>query len=289
MKKVAIMTDSLAAIPQEVAQQNDIRIIPLHVIIDGKDYLDTEVDMGKLYARLKEKKKLPTTSAISVGEFLAAYHELSKNTEAILFVSLTSKFTKGYEAAIEAREIARKELPQTVIEVIDSQTVTCAELFIVLEAAKAAAQGKSLNEVIQIVNSMIPRVNQFSVRDTLLYLDKGGRVFEAKSWAEAESAASFRSIVEVDASTGGVTKPVARARTKTQVISKMVDIAKERVGDKKLHAAIGHTNVPGQAEQLREMILSQFQCEEIYATELMGVAAVMNGEGLVEFGFYGSD
>ena len=57
MKKVAIMADSLAAIPQEVVQQYDIRIIPLHVIIDGKDYLDTEVDMGKLYARLKEKKK----------------------------------------------------------------------------------------------------------------------------------------------------------------------------------------------------------------------------------------
>jgi len=80
-----------------------------------------------------------------------------------------------------------------------------------------------------------------------------------------------------------------RVRTKTQAMSKMVDIAKERVGDKKLHAAIGHTNVPAQAEQLREMLLSQFQCEEIYATELLGVAAVMNGEGLVEFGFYSSD
>ena len=95
--------------------------------------------------------------------------------------------------------------------------------------------------------------------------------------------------MEIDASTGGVTKPVARARTKTQVISKMVDLAKERVGDKKLHVAIGHTNVPAQAEQLREMVLSQFQCEEIYVTELMGATAVMNGEGLVEFGFYGSD
>ena len=289
MKKVAIMADSIAAIPQKVAQQYDIRIIPLHVIIDGKDYLDTEVDMGKLYARLKEKKKLPTTSAISVGQVLEAYHELSKSASAILFISMTSRMSKTYEAAIEARKIARKELPQTAIEVIDSQTVTCADLFIILEAAKAAAQGKSLNEVIQIVNSMIPRVNQFSVRDTLFYLDKGGRVFEAKSWAEAESLNSFRAVVEIDASTGGVTKPVARARTKTQVISKMVDLAKERVGDKKLHVAIGHTNVPAQAEQLREMVLSQFQCEEVYVTELMGATAVMNGEGLVEFGFYGSD
>ena len=64
-------------------------------------------------------------------------------------------------------------------------------------------------------------------------MDKGGRIFEAKSWAEAESVASFKAIVEIDASSGGVTKPVARAKTKTQVLGRMIDIVKERTGDKK--------------------------------------------------------
>ena len=61
-------------------------------------------------------------------------------------------------------------------------------------------------------------MNQLSTRDTLFYLDRLGRISEAKSWTEAESKNSFRAIVEIDASTEGVTKPVARAKTKTQIM-----------------------------------------------------------------------
>ena len=81
---------------------------------------------------------------------------------------------------------------------------------------------------------MIPKMNQLSTRDTLFYFDRLGRIFEAKSWAEAESKTSFRAILEIDASTGGITKPVARAKTKAQIMEKMVEITKERVGDKRM-------------------------------------------------------
>jgi len=131
---------------------------------------------------------------------------------------------------------------------------------------------------------MILRVNQLSTRDTLFYLDKGGRIFEARSWAESEN--SFRAIVEIDASTGGVTRPIAKAETRTQIMEKMVDIAKERVGSKKIHAAIVHANVPDQAEQLKKIFLSQCHCDELYIGDPMAVVAVHNGEGLIEFGFY---
>ena len=288
MKKVAIMTDTIASIPREIAKEYGIEIIPFHVVIDGKSYVETEIDMNQLYARLKEKGNLPTTSAPSVGEFLEAYRELSQRAESILHISMNSAFTMAYGASIEAKELAREKLPKTIIEVIDSKTVESSELLIVLEGARAAKQGKSLDEVIQIANNMIPRMNQLSTRDTLFYLDKGGRIFEAKSWAEAESKNSFRAIVEIDASTGGVTKPIARAKTRSQVMKKMVDIARERVGDKKLHAAIAHANVPDQAEQLKQMVLSQFQCDEFYVVDVPPVAATQNGQGLIEFGFYSS-
>ncbi|MFB0556425.1 MAG: DegV family protein, partial [Dehalococcoidia bacterium] len=150
-------------------------------------------------------------------------------------------------------------------------------------------QGKSLQEVTKLANDMIPRVNDLSTRDTLFYLDKEGLVFEAQSWAEAESKSTFRAILKVDASSEGITKPIARAKAKTQIMNKMVDIAKERVRGKKLHAAIVHTNVPDQAEQLKKMILSQFQCDEFYVAEALGATAAKNGRGLIHFGFYGGD
>jgi len=289
MSKVAVMTDTIASVPHEIAKEYGIKVIPFHVVMDGKSSLETKIDMDQLYARLKERENLPTTSAPSPGEFLKAYQELSRRAEAILHISMASSFSMAYGAAIEAKELARERLPKTAIEVVDSKTVESSELLIVLEAAKAARQGKNFNEIIQIVNNMIPRMNQLSARDTLFYLDRLGRIFEAKSWAEAESKTGFRAIVEIDASTGGVTKPVARAKTKGQIMKKMVDIAKERTGGKKLHAAIAHANAPKEAEQLRQMVLSQLQCDEFYVVDVPPVAAVHNGQGLIEFGFYVSD
>ena len=290
MNKVAIVADSTISMPLEVAMKHGIAVIPFHVIMDGKSHLDIEVDREQLYAQLREKGNLPTTSGYTAEECLRVYQELSQRAEAILQISMTSAFTAmGYNAAMKAKEIARGKLPNTTIEVIDSQAVGPALTLVVLEAAEAAAQGKSLREVAEIASSVISRVNELEGSDTLFYLDKGGRIFQAKSWVEAQAKNSFRTIVEIDTSVGGLTKPVARAKTKTQIMEKMVDIAKERVGNKKLHAAIAHTNVPDQAEQLREMVLSRFQCDELYVNEASAPTAVHNGEGLIEFGFYGSE
>jgi DegV family protein with EDD domain len=282
------MTDSVSSISKDMVKKYNITVIPFHVIMDGKDYLETEIGMERIYARLKEKENIPTSSFPSSGEFLQVYQELSQKIETILYICFTSAFSKGYGAAIEAKEMAREKLPKTRIEVIDSRTVTAGELLIVLEAAKAAAQGKSLKEIIEIANSIIPRMNLIETRDTLFYIDKGGRIFEAKSWAEAESVGNFRAITECDSSTGGITRPLARAKTQTQIMKKMVDIAKERAGDKKLHAAIVHASVPDKAEQLKELILPRLHCDEFYVSEHSAMSAIHNGEGFISFGFYSS-
>lgn len=289
MNKVVIMADTATSIPQEMAKEYGIEVIPVYVVMDGKSYIETEIDMDELYARLVRRENIPTTSVPSTGEFLEAYKRISQRAEFILYISAGSRFSGLCGAAIEAKELAQGKLPRTRIEIVDSQTLCCSELFIVLEAARAARQGKNLDEVIQIVNDMIPRVTELSARDTLFYLDKGGRIFEAKSWAEAETKVAFRAILEADASTGGVMKPVARARTKAEIMQRMVNIAKERIGNKRLHAAIAHANVPDQAEQLRKMVLAQFQCDELYVIQASPATAIHNGQGLIDFGFYGSD
>jgi DegV family protein with EDD domain len=220
---------------------------------------------------------------------LQFYQELSQRAEAILHISISSTFTMGYNAAAQAKETARERFPKTTIEVIDSRTSTMGTLLVALESARAAAQGKSLNEVIEVASNMVFRTSLFSMPDSLFYFDKGGIIREVHRWAEAESASSFRTILEVDASTGGVMKPIARAKTKSQIVQKMFDIAKERMESSKLHGAILHANAPEQAKQLKEMILTQFQCEELYVCQALAATAIKAGEGLIEFEFYGSE
>jgi DegV family protein with EDD domain len=286
VNKVAITTNS-ACIFAEKAREHGITLIPFHIIIDGKDYRDPEVDIEDFYARLDKKENLPTTSPFSVVECLQTWQELSQSAETILHISMTSAFTAAYKVALQAKEMAGEKLPETTIEVIDSHTVGGGLALVTLEAAEMAAQGKGIGEIAEFVNHLIPQIHYLSTRDTLLYLDKGGRVFEAKSWAEAEKKASFRAIIEIDDHSGGITKPVARAKTKRQIMNKMLEITKDRVGNSKLHVFIGHTRSPEQAEGFRKMVESRFGCDRIYVYEASATIGFFNGRNLLELAFYG--
>jgi len=288
MNKVAITTNS-ACIFAETARKYGITLIPFHIIIDGKDYPDPEVDMESLYARLDKKENLPTTAPFSVVECFQTWQELSQNAEAILHISMTSAFTAAYGVALQAKEMAREKLPQTTIEVIDSHTTGGGLALICLEAAEMAAQGRDISEIADFVNHLIPKLSFLSTRDTLLYLDKGGRIFEAKSWAEAEGKVCFRAIVEIDGYSEGVTKPVARAKTRKQIMEKMLDIIRERAKDSKLRVFIGHTKPFGEAEEFKDMVKSHFNCDKIYVYEGSATVAVFNGRGLIEVAFYASE
>jgi fatty acid-binding protein DegV len=92
--------------------------------------------------------------------------------------------------------------------------------------------------------------------------------------------------VEIDDYSGGVTKPVTRVKTRKQAMDKMVEIAKERAGDGKLHIFIGHTRTPEEAEGLKNMFESNFKCDKIYVYDESATVAVFNGRNLIEVAFY---
>jgi len=141
MKEVLVITDSLSAISPELATEYDVMVVPYHLIFDGKDYLDNTFDRGELFKRLESYQNLPTHSACSTGEILEAYRTASQKAKGILFVSLSSGMSVDYNAALQAKETAKQELPDTAIEVVDTRSAISGELLVVLAAAKAANEG----------------------------------------------------------------------------------------------------------------------------------------------------
>ncbi len=287
MKKVAIIADSVATIPPEIAQKYDILEAPFHIKMDGKDYLEGEVDRGQLLTRLRGKENLPTTSPASPGEFLELCKKASQQAEAILIIVLTSGFSQGYNSALNAKELAKKELPHTTIEVFDSLTVVGAEMLIAIEAARAASEGKSLPEVIEAADRIRQRAVSLAIRESLFHFDRSGRVGEAKAWARSEIPTA--TVLETGAASGGVTKPILRERTLAKAIDATLNLVEERSRGKKLHVAVTHVNALEKAEQLRKKLASRFNPVELYLNECSLVVAVINGEGLVEFGFFAED
>jgi DegV family protein with EDD domain len=285
MKEVAIIADSIAKMPPEILERYDITILPFHIAMGGQDYLDTTIDTGQLYSQLVSKN-LPTVAPPSPGEMAEAFRRLSQRVKSILYVTMTSRFSGEYERAIGVRKSLEKELAGVAIEVIDSLTITCAEALVTLEAAKAAAQGKSLPEVVEVARQTVKRVTALSVRDSLFYFDKSGRM--GKERPLAGSPVPLAPVMEIDAATGGVTQAVSKHRTVAKAAENMLEIMKKRSANRKLHVMVGHLYKPDTAEALKEKVLSEFQPAEFYLTEVAPVAAVMNGPYL-DLSFFTED
>ncbi|MBA7675835.1 hypothetical protein ES703_84073 [subsurface metagenome] len=180
MKKVAIVTDTTACIPQEQVEKYSIEVVPMAFVFGDKVYRNG-VDMSptKFYSLLRQAEKLPTTSHPSPEHFLDAYRDASRRAPNILCITISSHFSATFNSAQLATEMAKTTLPNTVIEVLDCDTAAAAQGLIVLEAARVADSGGNLNEVKKTARNIMERVNLFATLDTLRYLVKGGRVPQA--------------------------------------------------------------------------------------------------------------
>ena len=283
MNKVAILTDTVTEMPPKLADEYNIKLAPVNIIIDGRSYPEDEIDLVWYRAQIpkwKEQDKIPTSSAISVGYFLEAYRELSQKAEAILYIGHSSKFGVSTDNARQAKKLAEKELPQVAIEVVDSYTVCGAQMLIAIEAARSAAS-QSLPQVVAIANNMVKKVNMIALFDDLSLLAKGGRIHRARPWAS--SVVTNTTLLEVNIATGGQMTPLARARTRPQVLERLFEIVQERSKGGKLHVAINHVDNLAEAEELKELTSSRFACAEFFITPLYPL--VINHTGLESFQF----
>jgi DegV family protein with EDD domain len=287
-RKVAVIADANAAVPPDIVENLDIGVVSLRAIIDGKDYAEMDVDMDWLLQRLEQKRDIPTTSATPIGGFLTAYDWAAQRAESILSLHLTSRFTKSYEAALEARKMTLEKYPGIRIEAIDTQTVEAGEMPIVLEAAQLAINGADFDAVVRRAYEVRDAICSLYCFETLFYRDKGGRIFKAKAWAEAEerSAAGFKAMIEVDHSTDGMVSLVTRARSKRQLISKMAGIAAEKVGTGKLVGSIVHIRADEDAAYLRQLLQDSLEVDRLVISHGRAITAIQNGIGFLTFGFY---
>jgi len=120
---VAIVTDSVAQVPAEIAQQFAISVIPFTVNINGQPYLDgIDLKPTELYRRMRLENILPSTTAASLGQYQQAFEtRLQAGAQAVLYVALSSKLSSAYNTANQAAERVRDEFPDRLVEVLDSR------------------------------------------------------------------------------------------------------------------------------------------------------------------------
>lgn len=284
MQPVGIITDTSACLPQDLIYKYSIEVVPLQFVINGSSYLDgIDISPAQFYAMLPGLRKLPTTSPSSPGRYLQAFNEVAKHCVDLLCITLSKNFSGMFDAANEAAELAKQSFEKAKIEILDSGTAAGAHGLVVLEAARAAASGKNLHHVIEIARSIMSRVHLVAIIDTLHYLAKGGRVPQVAAWAG--SILGIKPIIHLIPQKAEV-KLVARVRTKQRAVDSMLAEVGKLSEGRFLHAIVQHSNVPDEAQELKNRISTEFDCAELYVKDFTPTMGIHTGPGLLAVAFY---
>ncbi|MFQ6122857.1 MAG: DegV family protein [Dehalococcoidales bacterium] len=286
MKKVAIVTDTTACIPQKQVEKYGIEVVPMTIIFGDKTYRDgIDISPTEFYTLLRQAKKLPTTSHPSPVHFLDAYRSASQRAPNILCITISSHFSASFNSAQLAMEMAKTALPNTVIEVLECGTAAAGQGLAALAAAKAADSGRNLNEVVETAKNTMERVNLFATLDTLRYLARGGRVPQAAALVN-----SLLGIKPIFSLNHGEAHTVALPRTIPSAMKRILKTMEQKVvKGQPFHVAVMHADALDKAVVLRNRISSQFDCAELFITEFTPVMGVHTGPGLVGVAFYSGD
>ena len=282
MSVVAIITDSIACLTRELVEQYGIRILPINFYFGDTVYRDwVDITPDEAYELFLKAPDSFKTSAINPMDCLEAYREASQQSRDILCITLSAKLSATYDVACMAKEQAKTELPQTSIEVMDSRMAAAAEGFIVLAAAKAAAAGKSLAEVISIAREVSEKVNIVAVMNTVRYAYRTGRIPKV-----ASQVASILSIRPVFTFSAGAPSLICLARNKSSGVSRLLKQVKDKVGESPVHIAVMHAYARDEAEQLKQQVSATFNCVELWLTEFSPVMGYACGTGTLGLAYY---
>lgn len=279
---VAIVTDSTACIPPDLAEQYGIEIVPVHIIFGGRTFVDSITsDTREFYDLLAKSGDRPTTAAPSPGMFLEAISRAARRADAVLCITVSAQFSAMYDSARQAIEIARAEAPHADIRLLDSRNAAMAQGFIVLEAARAAAGGATIDEVATRAGAMTTRVTLLAMLDTLSYLARSGRVPRVAAWAAG--MLQVKPIVRFSASD---IKLVARTRTRARALERMIELFAAQTVGHPTHLAVHHANAPAAAERLLAAAQRRVDLVESCVTEFTQVMGVHTGPGLVALAWW---
>lgn len=277
MANIAVVTDSVACLPSDLAAAYDIRVVPIRIIVGNRvlrDGIDVSVDQVHAW---QEAGIIATSSQPSIGDFLTTYRELAHQVDGIVSIHVSAAMTGTYNAA----QMAARMVPQVPIRVIDSRVATMAQGFLALEAARAAREGASLDEVVERVEALRPRLRFFAVLETVSYLVQSGR-----APALATLAVDVLKIKPILTMQNGRVDVLAKVRTRRRAIAAMFERMAEDVGNRPVHAAVFHSAAREEAESLFRQIRERLTCRECYLTTFSPVMSLYTGPGVLGVAYY---
>ena len=233
---IRIITDSVASIPAEVAQANNIEVVTLYVNHDGQEYPDAEIDLDEFYSHIYEMvDNIPTSSQPSQHILVDLFEQAAAAGDEVLGVFISSGLSGTYEGAVRAARTVKSHNLDFRCILLDSTSCGYDEAWPVLDAAQARNEGMDLETCAAVVLESINSSRFLFVPETLTFLQKGGRIGSA-----AALLGNLISLAPVLTVSDGVATTFAKVRTQKRALDRIVQTLKADIEASGLRHIVVH-------------------------------------------------
>lgn len=277
---IRIICDSSQNVPESFLSDLSLIEVPASVIFGDEVYLNkVELSDQEFYRRLAELPKgapLPTTTQPTPGQFIKAIEQAkAEGATGIVITSVSSHLSGTHNSAVQA---AAQE-SDIAVEVWDTLSASVGSGWQTMAIAEMARDGASLQEITAALPGIRQRVNTFFTVDTLKFLVAGGRLSPIQGMMGTLLNVKPMLVIE-----DGLLKPLSRERGRKSAKAALIELTRQRVGDKPLRVAVAHANVLDEAEAFVPDVRAGLNVQELHVVELGPVLAALAGPGLMALG-----
>ncbi|SMP43973.1 DAK2 domain-containing protein [Anoxynatronum buryatiense] len=274
---VALVTDSIADLPRSFQDNYQVFQIPLQVMVEGSPFLDqVTLTTSTLFQVLEDVTEYPTSSQPTVKKVQETLEFLLQQYDDVLMLAVSAQNSGTWQTFRQAA--ADMQRPGKRIHVIDTRKNSGAEGLLVMMAAEAIAAGKSLEEVSQLVESLIPKTHIYVSVATFEYMVRGGRVSPMKG--RLARWMNLKPIVSLDEAGKGVA--FGKAFSRAANTRKIMEIVKGHHAESLVERyCVVHAEAPEKAEEYAEKLTQILGMPPAYITEISPIVALNAGQGAV--------
>ncbi len=276
---IHIITDTTSGLPQEIAKQYDIPIIPQIINFGEKSYYEgIDIDNARFMKMLVASKELPKTAAPPPELFAQEFRRLVPMGGTILCIHPSSDVS----GTVRSAETAAKDFPAADIRVIDTRTVGSPLATLVELAASWSSQGETADQVENKVRQLVPRNRVYFLVDSLEYLAKGGRIGGAT--ALLGSVLKIKPILQLK---NGRVESFEKERTQKRAINRMIELVKSQIANNgDAYISVMHAAVPDLALEFAGRLCRECGVEKIPILDVPPAIATHGGPGILAAAFF---
>lgn len=272
---IRIAADSTCDLSKELIERYNVTIIPLHIVLGDKEYLDgLDITPDEIYDWSDKNATTPKTSAVGFEDALKAIEPIKDTEDEMIIFTISEKMSTTanvFRMAAEELEVEDR------VSVIDSANLSTGIGLLVIEAADMAAAGKERMEIVSAIENVKPKVRASFVVDTLVYLHRGGRCSSVAALAGGMLKLHPKIVVEDGAM-------LATKKYRGKIESVIMDYVKDMEADLKQaktdRVFITHSGCSQETiEKVKEYLQDLGRFDEILITRAGGVISSHCGPG----------